>query len=173
MCHYPLAAFVIVNPVVNLFNVQPATTEQINKTLPQRCNNVWYYSFSILKKHICNNWIFFCMICLIYNYFSRLRIRVIYIATRKYLVKRCCNVCPKQVQWNFPTMLWKRCVLAGYMLDEWFWTMFELTPIWPNYTFGGLFMCIGVNDDQIWLPWGHASDFEQISKRPQLDILVI
>ena len=31
--------------IVNLFNVHRAATEQINKTLLQRCNNVRYYSF--------------------------------------------------------------------------------------------------------------------------------
>ena len=57
-CNYPLA-FVIVNPIVNLFNVHHTATEQINKTLLQRrCNNAWYYSFSILKKtHL--NWILY------------------------------------------------------------------------------------------------------------------
>ena len=53
-------------------------TQQLNK-LTKGCYNVWYYSFSIFKKHI--NWTF-CIICLICKDFSRLRIRVIYIATR-------------------------------------------------------------------------------------------
>ena len=38
------------DPVVNLFNLHYAATEQINKTVLQRCNNVWYYSFLIFKK---------------------------------------------------------------------------------------------------------------------------
>ena len=33
-------AFAIVNPVVNLFHIHYAASEQINKTLLQRCNNV-------------------------------------------------------------------------------------------------------------------------------------
>ena len=37
-------------------------------------------------------------------------------------------------------------------LDEWFWGMFEPTSTWPNFTFGQLFLWIGVNNDQIWLP---------------------
>ena len=32
--------------------------------------------------------------------------------------------------------------------------MFELTWTWPNFTFGQLFMWIGANNDQIWLPMG-------------------
>ena len=39
-------------------------------------------------------------------------------------------------------------------LDEWFWAMFEPTWTWPNFTFGQLFMWIGANNDQIWLPMG-------------------
>ena len=42
----------------------------------------------------------------------------------------------------------------SYGLDEWFWAMFEPTWTWPNFTFGQLFMWIGANNDQIWLPMG-------------------
>ena len=30
----------------------------------------------------------------------------------------------------------------------------EQIIIWPNFTFGQLFMWIGANNDQIWLPMG-------------------
>ena len=32
--------------------------------------------------------------------------------------------------------------------------MFKPTWTWPNFTFGQLFMWIGANNDQIWLPMG-------------------
>ena len=38
-----------------------------------------------------------------------------------------------------------------YGLDEWFWSMFEPTWTWPNFTFGQLFMWSGANNGQIWL----------------------
>ena len=44
--------------------------------------------------------------------------------------------------------------MTSYGLDEWFWAMFEPTWTWPNFTFGKLFMWIGANNDQIWLPMG-------------------
>ena len=37
--------------------------------------------------------------------------------------------------------------MTSYRLDEWFWAMFEPTWIWPNFTFGQLFMWIGANSD--------------------------
>ena len=42
--------------------------------------------------------------------------------------------------------------MTSYWLDEWLWAMFEPTLTWPNFTFGQLFMWIGANNDQIWLP---------------------
>ena len=30
--------------------------------------------------------------------------------------------------------------MTFYGLDEWFWTMFDSTPMWPNFTFGQLYM---------------------------------
>ena len=39
-----------------------------------------------------------------------------------------------------------------YGLDEWFWAIFKRTSTWPNFTFGQLFMWIGANNYQIWLP---------------------
>ena len=47
------------------------------------------------------------------------------------------------------------------MLDVWFWAMFESTPIWPDFTFGKLFIWIWANNDQLWLPRGQMSDLEQ------------
>ena len=44
--------------------------------------------------------------------------------------------------------------MISYGLDEWFWAMFEPTWTWPNFTFGQVFMWIGANNDQIWLPMG-------------------
>ena len=56
-------------------------------------------------------------------------------------------------------------------LDEWFWAMFEPTWIWPNFTFGQLFMWIGANNDQIWLPMGKMNNSEQCSNRLELDLI--
>ena len=50
-------------------------------------------------------------------------------------------------------------------LDEWFWAMFELTPIWSNFSFGQLFMWIGANNDQIWLPMCLMSETEQTDSK--------
>ena len=55
-----------------------------------------------------------------------------------------------------------------YGLDEWFRAMFEPTLTWPNFTFGQLFMWIGANNGQIWLPMGYMSDSEQCSNRLEL-----
>ena len=49
--------------------------------------------------------------------------------------------------------------------DEWFRAMFEPTWTWPNFMFGQLFMWIGANNGQIWLPIGYMSDSEQCSNR--------
>ena len=62
-------------------------------------------------------------------------------------------------------------IMTSYGLDEWFWAMFELTWTWHNFTFGQLFMWIGANNDQIWLPMGEMSDSEQCSNRLELDII--
>ena len=48
--------------------------------------------------------------------------------------------------------------------------MFEPTPTLCNFDFGPLFMWIGANNDQIWLPRGLKSDFEKCSNRLQLDL---
>ena len=37
--------------------------------------------------------------------------------------------------------------MTSYRLDEWFWAMFEPTWIWPNFTFGQLFMWIGADNE--------------------------
>ena len=94
MCNYPLA-FVIVNPVVNLFMY----ITQLLNTLTKRCFNVVttfdITHFQYLKqKHILIEYFtYFCIICLIYNDFSRLRTRVISTLPHDiYLVKRCYNV---------------------------------------------------------------------------------
>ena len=55
--------------------------------------------------------------------------------------------------------------------DEWFWTMFKPTLNWQNFTFGQLFMQTGVINNQIWLLRGYMSDFEQCSKRIQIDLI--
>ena len=49
--------------------------------------------------------------------------------------------------------------ITSYWLDEWFWAMFELTWTWPNFTFSQLFMWIGANNYQIWLPMAYMSGF--------------
>ena len=61
--------------------------------------------------------------------------------------------------------------LSSYRLNEWFWAMFEPTPTWPNFDFDQLFMWIGPNNDQIWLPKGYTNDFEQCSNRLQFDLI--
>ena len=61
--------------------------------------------------------------------------------------------------------------MTSYGLDEWFWAMFESTWTWPNFTFGQVFMWIGANNDQIWLPMGYMSDSEQCSNRLELDLI--
>ena len=61
--------------------------------------------------------------------------------------------------------------MTSYLLDEWFWAMFEPTWTWHNFTFGGLFMWIGPNNDQIWLPMGYTSDSEQCLSRLELDLI--
>ena len=55
--------------------------------------------------------------------------------------------------------------------DEWFWTMFEPTLNWQNFTFGQLYMRTRVINYHIWLLRGYMSDFEQCSKRIQLDLI--
>ena len=57
--------------------------------------------------------------------------------------------------------------MTSYGLDEWFWVMFEPTPTLPNLDFGQLFMWIGANDDQIWLPMGSMSESEKCSNSLQ------
>ena len=61
--------------------------------------------------------------------------------------------------------------MTFYRLDEWFWAMFEPTWTLPNFSFGQLFMWIGANNDQIWLPMCYMSDSEQCSNRLELDLI--
>ena len=49
--------------------------------------------------------------------------------------------------------------------------MFKPTWTWPNFTFGQLFIWIGANNGQIWLPMGYASDSEQCSNRLELHLI--
>ena len=51
--------------------------------------------------------------------------------------------------------------MTFYEVDKWFWAMFELTPTWPNFTFGQLFMWSGENNDNIGLPMVYTSHSEQ------------
>ena len=51
--------------------------------------------------------------------------------------------------------------------------MFEPTPTWPNFYLGQLFIWIEANKDQICLPRGEMSDFEQCSNRLQLDLILL
>ena len=105
MCNYPLV-FVIVNPVVNIFNVHHAATEQINKTLLQRSNNVWCYSFSRFKKKniLIEYFTYFCRICLyIYKWMTSLDCELVSSTLLHdiYLDKRC-YVCPRRAHCNIP-----------------------------------------------------------------------
>ena len=59
----------------------------------------------------------------------------------------------------------------SYGLNEWFWAMFEPTWTWPNFSFGQLFIWIGANNDQIWLPVDQTNDSEQCSNRLELDLI--
>ena len=36
--------------------------------------------------------------------------------------------------------------MTSYVLDEWFWAMFEPTWTWPNFTFGRFCWWIGENN---------------------------
>ena len=60
--------------------------------------------------------------------------------------------------------------MTSYRPDEWFWAILEPTPTLSNFDFGQLFMWIGANNDQIWLPRGLKSEFEKCSNRLQLDM---
>ena len=61
--------------------------------------------------------------------------------------------------------------MTSHGLDEWFQAMFEPTWTWPNFMFGQLFMWIGANNGQIWLPMGYMSDSEQCSNRLELYLI--
>ena len=61
--------------------------------------------------------------------------------------------------------------MTSYGLDEWFWAMFKLTWTLPNFTFGQLFMWIGANNDQLWLPMDWMSDSEQCSNRLEFGLI--
>ena len=58
-------------------------------------------------------------------------------------------------------------------VNKWFWTMFQPTPTWPNSDFGKLYMWIGSNNVQIWLPRGYMSDFVQCSNWLQLYLILL
>ena len=62
--------------------------------------------------------------------------------------------------------------MTFYDLDEWFWTMFELTPTWSNFTLGQHFMWRGVNNDHICLPMVYMSRSEQWSNRLRLGLIL-
>ena len=47
--------------------------------------------------------------------------------------------------------------MTSYGLDEWFWAMFEPIWTWPNLAYGQLFMWIGANNYQTWLPMAYMS----------------
>ena len=49
--------------------------------------------------------------------------------------------------------------MTSYRLYEWLRAMFELTWSLSNFTFGQLFMWIGANNDQIWLPIGYIHEW--------------
>ena len=61
--------------------------------------------------------------------------------------------------------------MTSHGLDEWFRAMFEPTWTWPNFMFGQLFIWIGANNGQIWLPIGYMSDSEQCSNRLELYLI--
>ena len=56
-------------------------------------------------------------------------------------------------------------------LNEWFWAMFEPTPIWPDFTFGQLCIWVWANNYPIWLLGGQMSDFEQCLNSPLVNFL--
>ena len=39
--------------------------------------------------------------------------------------------------------------MTSYVLNEWFWAMFESTSTWPNFDFGQFYMLIGANNHQM------------------------
>ena len=47
--------------------------------------------------------------------------------------------------------------MLSWVLDEWFWAMFEPIPTWLDFTFGQLCIWMSVNNDQMWLPRGNLS----------------
>ena len=61
--------------------------------------------------------------------------------------------------------------MTSYVLDDWFWAMFESTWIWPNFTFGQLCIWIGANNDQLLLHMGLISDSGQCSNQLELDLI--
>ena len=58
--------------------------------------------------------------------------------------------------------LWARWVILSNVWPT--WTL-------PNFSFGQLFMWIGANNDQIWLPIYYINDSEQCSNRLELDLI--
>ena len=50
-------------------------------------------------------------------------------------------------------------------------TKLEQIITWPNFTFGQLFLWIGANNDQIWLPMGWMSVSEKCSNRLKFDLI--
>ena len=62
----------------------------------------------------------------------------------------------------------KNGILGQISVDE---TKLNQIITLPNFTFGQLFMWIGANYDQIWLPMGWMSDSEQCSNRLEFDLI--
>ena len=63
--------------------------------------------------------------------------------------------------------------MTSKRLEEWFWEMFQPTPILPDFNFGQVVRWIGANNGQIRLSRGYKSDFEQCLNRLQLYLILI
>ena len=86
--------------------------------------------------------------------FERTQIRLVSL-----LVNFSCELGQIMTRYDF---LWARWVILNNV---------RLTPTWPNFTFGQLFMWIGPNNDYIWLPMDQTSDSEQCSNQLQFDLI--
>ena len=58
-------------------------------------------------------------------------------------------------------------------LDKWIWSMLEPIPTWHNFTFVQNCMWTGNDNDQICVPRGQTSNFEQCSNWHQLHIILL
>ena len=75
---------------------------------------------------------------------------------------------------NFPCELGQ--IIARYDFPEAIrviLAMFEPTPTWPNFYFGQFCIIIEANNDQICLPRGEMSYFEQCSNRLKLKVIYL